>query len=141
MAAIDLNTIRSTIESRVEAELKKAPPVPVVFHNTSYTPTPHSSWCQCLISFGNSSYQTLGGSTDSTNKLPGAISLNIYTPTGKGSGGNLKIGNRLRDLFNRIIVSGVSFDAPIGPEFRSNPVPEGYFQTQIRVTFDVYEAL
>ncbi len=141
MAATDLNEVRSTIEARLEAELKTAPPIPIVFHNAPYTPTPNSSWCQCLLTFGNSNYQTLGGTTGSTNSITGVVSINIFSPKGKGPGANFEIGQRIRDLYNRIIVSGVSFDAPIGPQVLDNSEPEGYFQTQIRVTFDIYEAL
>ena len=41
MAATDLNTVRATIESRLEDELKDTPPTPVVFQNSSYKPTPN----------------------------------------------------------------------------------------------------
>ena len=141
MAATDLNTVRATIESRLETELQDTPPIPVVFQNSAYKPTPNSSWCQCLLSFGDSTYQSLGGATGSTNNISGVVSINIFTPKGKGSGSNLKIAKRVRDLYNRIIVSGVSFDSPIGPQVLEVSNPEGYFQTQIRVTFNVFEDL
>ena len=141
MTAIDLNTVRSTIEARLEDELKDAPPIPVVFQNIPYNPTSDASWCQCLISFGDSTYQSLGGSTSSTNNISGIVSINIFTPKGKGAGANFKIAKRIRDLYNRIIVSGVSFDSPIGPQVLEVSNPEGYFQTQIRVSFDVFEDL
>ncbi len=51
------------------------------------------------------------------------------------------IGKRVRDLYNRVIVSGVFFDAPTGPEVLASPAPEGYFQTQVRVTFESIEEL
>ena len=35
MAAIDLNTVRATIEARVATELASSPAIPVVFHNMS----------------------------------------------------------------------------------------------------------
>jgi len=66
--------------------------------------------------------------------------LNIFTPSGVGSGANFTIAKRIRDLYNRINVSGVYFDAPIGPEVVSAS-PEGYFQTQVRVTFEFIEEL
>ena len=141
MAATDLNTVRATIESRLEDELRNTPPTPVVFQNSSYKPTPNSSWCQCLVSFGDSTYQSLGGATSSINNISGIVSINIFTPKGKGSGSNFKIAKRIRDLYNRIIVSGVSFDSPIGPQVLEVSNPEGYFQTQIRVSFDVFEDL
>ena len=70
----------------------------------------------------------------------GLITFNIYTKQGIGAGENFAIAKRLRNLFNRITVSDVRFDPPVGPEiFQSSP--EGKFQTQIRITFELYEAL
>ena len=60
---------------------------------------------------------------------------------GVGSGANYIIGKRIRDLYNRVIVSGVFFDAATGPEALASPSPEGYFQTQVRVTFEFIEEL
>ncbi len=142
MAALDLNSIRSTIEGRLKTELEEGtPPVSVVFNNTPYIPTPNSNWCQCSLSFSSSSYVTQGGTSGSSNNLTGITSVNIFTPKGKGAGDNFVIGKRVRDLYNRIIVSGVYFDAPIGPEVMSSPSPEGYFSTQVRMTFEIMEDL
>ena len=141
MAAADLNTIRSTIEGRLATELAGSPVLPVVFQNMAYEPTPNSSWVQCLTTFGSSEYLSLGGTTDSDNRIVGLVLINIFTPQGVGPGGNYVIGKRVRDLYNRVIVSGVYFDAPVGPEALASPAPEGYFQTQVRVTFESIEEL
>jgi hypothetical protein len=142
MAATDLNSVRSTIEGRLKDELEGGtPPIPVVFPNVPYTPTPNSSWCQCSFSYSSSSYETQGGTSSSSNMITGITSVNIFTPKGIGAGDNYVIGKRVRDLYNRINISGVYFDAPIGPEVMSNPSPEGYFQTQVRITFEVTEDL
>ena len=141
MAAADLNTIRSTIEGRLVTELAESPVLPVVFQNMAYEPTPNSSWVQCLTTFGSSEYLSLGGTTDSDNRIVGLVLINIFTPQGVGPGGNYVIGKRVRDLYNRVIVSGVYFDAPVGPEALATPAPEGYFQTQVRVTFEFIEEL
>ena len=37
-------------------------------------------------------------------------------------------------------VSNVIFDSPVGPEIFTSS-PEGKFQTQIRITFEIYEDL
>jgi hypothetical protein len=140
MAAADLNTVRSTIESRLATELASSPPIPVVFNNVSYSPTPDTSWVQCLLNFGAGEYLSLGGTSNSYNRITGVIVTNIFTPKGTGAGANFTIAKRIRDLYNRIIVSGVYFDAPIGPEVVSAS-PEGYFQTQVRVTFEFIEEL
>lgn len=137
MAALDLNTIRATIEGRLATELAAAPVLPVVFHNQPYTPTPDSSWVQCLMTFGTNSYLTMGGS----NSVLGVVVINIFTPKGVGPGANLVIGKRIRNLYNRVIVSGVHFDPPTGPEVVAAPSPEGYFQSQVRMTFQTFEDL
>ena len=69
------------------------------------------------------------------------ILFNIFTPKGVGPGANYVIGKRVRDLYNRVNVSGVYFDAPVGPEALVSPAPEGYFSTQVRVTFEFIEEL
>tara|TARA_A100001515_G_scaffold129441_1_gene116165 strand:- start:278 stop:703 length:426 start_codon:yes stop_codon:yes gene_type:complete len=141
MAAADLNSIRSTIEGRLATELAQSPVLPVVFHNMAYEPTPSSSWVQCLTAFGANEYLSLGGTSASNNRITGLVLFNIFTPLGEGPGGNITIGKRIRDLYTRVIVSGVYFDAPIGPEALASPAPEGYFQTQVRVTFEFIEEL
>ena len=141
MAAADLNTIRSVIEARLATELAGSPAIPVVFHNMPYTPTPNSSWVQCLTAFGNNEFLSLGGTSDSDNRIVGVVVINIFSAAGVGPGANYVIGKRVRDLYNRVNVSGVYFDAPIGPEVLASPAPEGYFQTQVRVTFEFIEEL
>ena len=141
MAAADLNTIRSTIEGRLATELAESPVLPVVFHNMAYEPTPRSSWVQCQTSFGTNEYLGHGLTTSGYNRILGQMVINIFTPKGTGPGANYVIGKRVRDLYNRVIVSGVFFDAPIGPEVLASPAPEGYFQTQVRVTFESIEEL
>ena len=90
---------------------------------------------------GANEYLTLGGTTGSSNSIIGIIAINIYTPKGVGPGANLTIGERIRNLFNRQIVSGLHIDPPIGPEVVASPAPEGYFQTQLRMTFETFEDL
>ena len=140
MAAIDLNTVRSTIEARLATELASSPAIPVVFNNMAFDSTTEDTFVQCITSFGNNSYLTQGGSSDSDNQIDGLILLNVFTEEGIGAGANFTICKRLRDLYNRITVSSVIFDAPIGPEIL-NSSPEGKFQTQIRITFTIYEDL
>ena len=141
MAVANRNTIRAVIEGRLATELAGSPVLPVVFHNMAYEPTPGSSWVQCLLSFGSSEYLTHGDTADASNRVVGIVVLNVFTPLGVGAGANYTIAKRIRDLYNRVIVSGVYFDAPIGPEALGSPSPEGYFQTQVRVTFEFIEEL
>ncbi len=141
MAVADLNAIRATIEGRLATELASSPAIPVVFHNMAYEPTPNSSWVQCLVSFGSNEYLSFGGTTASDNRIVGLLLINIFSAKGVGPGANYTIGKRVRDLYNRVNVSGVYFDAATGPEVLGSPAPEGYFQTQVRVTFESIEEL
>ena len=135
MAAIDLNTVRSTIEGRLATELASSPAIPVIFNNMAFDSTTEDTFVQCQTSFGTGSYLGKG-----VNIVVGLVTLNVFTEEGIGAGSNLTIGKRLRDLYNNITVSDVIFDSPVGPEILSSS-PEGKFQTQIRITFEIYEDL
>ena len=140
MAATDLNTVRSTIEARLATELASSPAIPVVFNNMTFDSTAEDTFVQCITRFGANRYITQGGTSDSDNLINGLVLLNVFTEEGLGAGSNLTICKRLRDLYNRITVSSVIFDAPIGPEILTSS-PQGKFQTQIRITFTIYEDL
>jgi len=140
MAATDLNTVRSTIEARLATELASSPAIPVVFNNMAFDSTTEDTFVQCITSFGAGEYLTMGGTTDSDNNVVGLVLLNVFTEEGLGAGSNFIICKRLRDLYNRVTVSNVIFDSPIGPEILTSS-PEGKFQTQIRITFNIYEDL
>ena len=140
MAATDLNTVRSTIEARLATELASSPAIPVVFNNMTFDSTAENTFVQCITSFGAGEYLTMGGTTDSDNNVVGLVLLNVFTEEGLGAGSNFTICKRLRDLYNRVTVSNVIFDSPVGPEILASS-PEGKFQTQIRITFNIYEDL
>ena len=140
MAATDLNTVRSTIEARLATELASSPVIPVVFNNMTFDSTTEDTFVQCITSFGAGEYLTMGGTTDSDNNVVGLVLLNVFTEEGLGAGSNFTICKRLRDLYNRVTVSNVIFDSPVGPEILASS-PEGKFQTQIRITFNIYEEL
>ena len=140
MAATDLNTVRSTIEARLATELASSPAISVVFNNMAFDSTTEDSFVQCVTSFGSNEYLTQGDTSNAFNNIVGLVLLNVFTEEGIGAGANFTICKRLRDLYNRITVSSVIFDSPIGPEILTSS-PEGKFQTQIRVTFEIFEDL
>ena len=140
MAAVDLNTVRSTIEARLATELASSPVIPVVFNNMTFDSTAEDTFVQCITSFGAGEYLTMGGTSDSDNNVVGLVLLNVFTEEGLGAGSNFTICKRLRDLYNRVTVSNVIFDSHVGPEILTSS-PEGKFQTQIRITFNIYEDL
>jgi hypothetical protein len=139
------NTIRATIEGRLATELASSPTVPVVFNNVVFKPTPNTSWVQCQVSFGDSDNLTLQGDVvgdvGGDNLLTGLLLVNIFTPANTGTSASLVLGKRIRDLYNRINVSDIYFDAPIGPMVVNSTLPDGFYQTQVRATFEFIEEL
>jgi len=140
MAATDLNTVRSTIEARLATELASSPAIPVVFNNMAFDSTTEDTFVQCVTSFGSNEYLTQGDTSNAFNNIVGLVLINVFTEEGLGAGSNFTICKRIRDLYNRVTVSNVIFDAPVGPEILTSS-PEGKFQTQIRITFNIYEDL
>jgi len=140
MAATNLNTVRAAIEKRLNDEFTTGQNISLVFNNTPFDASTVDKFIQCATSFSANEYITQGSNLSSANLINGLILFNIYTNQGIGSGENFDICKRLRDLYNRITVSNVIFDAPIGPEILTSS-PEGKFQTQIRITFTIYEDL
>ena len=140
MAATDLNTVRSTIEARLATELASSPAIPVVFNNMAFDSTTEDTFVQCVTSFGSNEYLTQGDTSNAFNNIVGLVVINIFTEEGLGAGSNFTICKRIRDLYNRVTVSNVIFDAPVGPEIFTSS-PEGKFQTQIRISFNIYEDL
>ena len=135
MAAVNLNTIRKTIEQRLQTELNEAPIIPIVFNNMPFESISDDTFIQCLTSFGAGRYLGNG-----INSVVGLVVLNVFTQEGVGIGANYTICKRLRDLYNRQTVSDVIFDSPIGPEVLTSS-PEGKLQTQLRITFEIFEEL
>ena len=140
MAATDLNTVRSTIEARLATELASSPAIPVVFNNMAFDSTTEDTFVQCVTSFGSNEYLTQGDTSNAFNNIVGLVLINVFTEEGLGAGSNFTICKRIRDLYNRVTVSNVIFDAPVGPEIFTSS-PEGKFQTQIRISFNIYEDL
>tara|TARA_R100000773_G_scaffold29170_1_gene25052 strand:+ start:679 stop:1116 length:438 start_codon:yes stop_codon:yes gene_type:complete len=143
MAAVDLNTVRKIVETRLKDEFRTGQNIPLIFNNVPFDDFTADQYIQCVTSFGASEYLTQeapNSSTTATNLIVGLCLFNIYTKQGIGAGANFAICKRLRNLFNRITVSDVRFDAPEGPQILQSS-PEGRFQTQISITFEIYEAL
>ena len=86
MAAVDLNTVRSTIESRLATELASSPAIPVVFNNMAFDSTTEDTFVQCQTSFGSGSYLA-----DGVNVVVGLVTLNVFTEEGIGAGSNFTI--------------------------------------------------
>ena len=165
MAAADLNDIRATIEAHflagfgadvikqdgntliseggliIVTESPEADATPLVFRNQAFEPTPGDSFIQCLVTFGASSYLTLGGTTDSFNQINGTIEANVFTPQGVGPGVNYDLASRVCNLYTREIIEGIQVGPPSGPSVVAGSQPPSFFQSTVTVPFNVIEVL
>jgi hypothetical protein len=133
------NDVRAAIEGRIAAEMALAPVYPISYQNVPFTPPNNTPWAQAFIRFGDNNYATLlpTGSVG-FNRQTGTLVINVFTPQGQGTAANFTIAERLKDLFDRQIVSGIIFDAASGPAQVTPAAPEPYFQTQLTITFEAY---
>jgi len=134
-----LNEVRAAIEGRIATQMAIAPAYPVNYQNVPFTPPNNTPWLQVFIRFGDNAYATLLPTGNvGFNRQNGTLVVNIYTPVGVGPAANLTIAERIKDLFDRVTVSGVIFDAVSGPAQVTPASPEPYFQTQLTITFEAY---
>jgi hypothetical protein len=141
---MSLNTIRAAIEARIATEFASAPALQVAYQNVPFTPPNNASWLQAFISWGDSAYLTIltesnRGTGEGYDRRNGALTFNIYTPRGEGPGAGLTIAQRCIDLFSRLQLQNIKFDPANGPRSIEPPAPEGFYQTQVAITFEAYE--
>lgn len=132
------NDVRAAIEGRLATEMANSPAVQVAFTNVPFTPPDAGNWIRAQLQFNDNQYFTLRGPTAGFNRQSGILVVDIFTPIGVGAGANYTIAERVKDLFDRVTVSNVTFDAASGPFVVQPAAPEAYFQTQLSMTFDAY---
>jgi hypothetical protein len=128
------NDVRAAIEGRIAAEMAVAPVYPVSYQNVPFAPPNNTPWVQVFIRFGDNNYATLR----SFNRQTGTLVINVFTSQGQGAAANFTIAERLKDLFDRVKLSSIIFDAASGPAQVTPAAPEAYYQTQITITFEAY---
>jgi|TARA_Y100000033_G_scaffold28323_1_gene26885 hypothetical protein len=132
------NDVRAAIEGRIATEMANSPAIQVAYANVPFTPPDASDWIKVQLQFNDNNYFTLRGPTTGFNRQTGIVLVDIFTPVGVGTGANYTIAERVKDLFDRVTVSNVTFDPASGPFTIQPAAPEAYFQTQVSVTFDAY---
>ena len=128
------NDVRAAIEGRIATQMAVAPVYPVSYQNVPFAPPNNTPWVQVFIRFGDNNYATLR----SFNRQTGTLVINVFTSQGQGAAANFTIAERLKDLFDRVKLSSIIFDAASGPAQVTPAAPEAYYQTQITITFEAY---
>lgn len=141
---MSLNSLRAAIEGRIATEFAASPALQVAYQNVPFTPPNNASWIQTSILWGDSAYLTIlttatRGTGDGFDRRNGTLVFNIFSSRGAGPGANLTIAQRCIDLFSRLQLQNIKFDAANGPRSIEPPAPEGFYQTQVTITFEAYE--
>lgn len=141
---MSLNTIRSTIEGRIATEFALSPVLQVAYQNVPFTPPNNASWIQTNIIWGDSAYMTIlttsaRGTGAGFDRRNGTLVFNVFSPRGEGPGAGLTIAQRCIDLFSRLQLQNIKFDPANGPRSVEPAAPQGFFQTQVTITFEAYE--
>jgi hypothetical protein len=134
-----INDVRAAIEGRIATHMAIAPAYPVSYQNVPFTPPNNAPWLQAFIRFGDNAYATLlpTGSAG-FNRHNGVLTVNIFTPIGVGTVANFTIAERIKNLFDRVTVSGIIFDPVSGPAQVTPAAPQPYYQTHLTATFEAY---
>ena len=132
------NDILAAIEARIATQMAAAPIYPVSYQNVPFTPPNNTPWLQAFIRFGDNAYATLLAPSTGFNRQNGVLTVNVFTPLGAGTAANFTIAERIKDLFDRQVVSDIHFDAASGPAQITPPAPAAYYQTQLTITFEAY---
>jgi len=141
---MSLNTLRSHIESRIATEFASSPALQVSYENVPFTPPNDASWIQTFITWGDSTYATIlttssRGSGDGFERRNGVLTFNVFSPRGQGPGAALVIAQRCIDLFSRLKLENIIFDAANGPRTSTPAAPEGFHQSQVTISFTAFE--
>lgn len=110
----------------------------VAWPGVPFTP-PDAEWVRFNILWGDGFVQTMGGPGLGTNELVGVVSIQLFVKPGSGSGALEGYCDDVREIFNRVEVSGVRFEAPSGP--RPPQERDGWLQGTVDVAFTVEETL
>ena len=129
-----LDTARVTIEGRIKTLWEAGEDTPILWPNDPAAPPESGTWIQPTILWGDGFVQTKNG----RNQIIGVLSINVFGDAGKGTGALNQAADSVRDLANRVEVSGVRFGVPSGP--RPIPSPDTkWVQANVRVPFSVDE--
>lgn len=134
--ASGLEAARKTIETRIEqqwVEWDGSPRTPIEMPGRPFRPPAGGKWLQVHLLWGNAEAAAMGG----LNEVIGVVNLNVFGPKDKGYGALLKLVDAARNMLNRVVVSGVRFGVPSGPDVVVSEA--AYAQMNVSVPFSLDE--
>ena len=110
--ASDLNSARDTIEARIKTLWEAGLNTKVAWENIKTDPPNTGAWIKVNILWGDTELSTKNG----RNTTTGLIQIGVFSPSNTPGTGLLHtVADAVRDMFNRLEVSGVRFGTPSGP--------------------------
>ena len=131
-----LDAARQTIQSRIETQWAASDNTKIIWPNDPQDPPNTGNWIQPSIIWGDAFITTKNG----RNQIIGVVNINCYAPAGSGTGTLTDTADSVRDMINRVEVSGVRFEAPSGPRIVPSP-DERWIQANVSVAFAVEETV
>ena len=131
------DTARATIEGRLKTNMASGSGTAIAWPNVPFEPPDKlESFIESVILWGEGSGITKNG----RNTLVGVLNINVFSIAGRGFGPLNTIADEIRDIFNRVEVSGVRFGIPTA----ANPATSDktkWVQGNISIPFTVDEVL
>lgn len=144
--ASDLKSKAGAVLKRIE-ENWDTDAVPISWPGRPFDP-PDGPWMRVTILWGDGTIATIGGAgSGAENDIAGVLVAQLFDRPGGGAGAIESYADDFRDLFNRIEVEGVRFDAPSGPKAgpgRANIGPETderWIQRTVDVPFEAEDEI
>lgn len=107
-----LDTARKTIEARINTLWAAGLNTTIAWENKKTDPPNTGSWIKVNIVWGDTELSTKNG----RNTTTGLVMITVFSPSNTPGTGLLHTtADAVRDMLNRIEVSGVRFGTPSGP--------------------------
>ena len=110
--ASDLDAARDTIEARIKTLWAVGLNTKIAWENIKTDPPNTGAWIKVNILWGDTELSTKNG----RNTTVGLVQIGVFAPSDTPGTGLLHTtADAVRDMFNRLEVSGVRFGTPSGP--------------------------
>ncbi len=108
-----LDTARDTIEARVKTQWEAGLNTTIAWENIKTDPPATGAWIKVNILWGETELSTKNG----RNTITGVLQISVFSPSETPGTGLLHAtADAVRDMVNRIEVTGVRFGTPSGPK-------------------------
>ena len=133
-----LDTARKTIEARIKTLWEAGQNTTIAWENRKTDPPNTGAWIKVNVLWGETELSTKNG----RNTTTGLVQITVFSPSNTPGTGLLHTtADAVRDMFNRIEVTGVRFGTPSGPMPSAGPEETRWLQRVVSTPFTVDEVV